>query len=180
MSIQLKKVFKELRFYLMAIICALVFRHEVLLHAEVPTPSMVPTVQSHDHILVNCFIYKFQEPEIGDIIAFYHREDPDSWFPAKYLKRIIACPGDTINLLDGKVYVNDDLLDESLYLADDIATYSHSWPLPYTLSEDEYFVMGDNRSISFDSRYWGPVSKKEIIGEAECIIFPFDKIGKLQ
>ena len=112
------------------------------------------------------------------LLLFYHKEE-DKLFPTKYLKRVIACPHDTIDIRDGKVYVNDTLIDESAYLSDSIQTYERLFELPYTLSDNEYFVMGDNREISNDSRIWGTVDRRDILGKAEWVFFPFNDIHKL-
>jgi len=176
---KLKSILSEVRFFLMVILVAFVFQHNVALHASVPTPSMSPTVKVGDHLLVNCLTYKFNDPMQGDIITFYHKET-DKIFPVKYLKRVIACPNDTIDIKDNTIYVNDIALDESAYLLEGVNTYAYAFDFPYTLPENQYFVMGDNREDSADSRFWGTVDRKDILGKAEYVIFPFNDIHELK
>ena len=174
----LKNLLSDIRLFIICIIIVLVFQHNVGLQAAVPSGSMEPTVNTGDHIIVNCLTYKFNDPKPGEIIAFYHKEE-GKILPIKYLKRVIACPHDTVDIRDGKVYVNDNLIDESAYLADSIQTYERIFELPYTLSDNEYFVLGDNRDISNDSRIWGTVDRDDILGKAEFVFFPFNDAHKL-
>lgn len=178
-TIKLKNILSEIRFFIMVILIVLVFQHNVGLHAAVPSGSMEPTVQTGDHLIVNCLTYKFNDPQIGDIIAFYHHSE-DKLLPQKFLKRIIACPNDTIDIRDNVIYVNDVALDESAYLSSDVNTYPYLFNFPYTLPDGQYFVLGDNREFSNDSRFWGTVDRKDILGKAEYVIFPFNDIHKLK
>ncbi len=129
---------------------------------------MVPTLDVGDRVLVARFIYHFDKPSRGDIVVFRWPGDSKTVF----IKRIIGVPGDTISLKDGRVYINGKELDEP-YVAKENGqqaatdpapmvtgtTMSQPWSLqqPYTVPADSYFVMGDNRTASDDSRVWGPV-----------------------
>lgn len=177
-KITLKGFLNDVKLFIMCILVVLVFQHNVGLQAGVPTGSMEPTVNTGDHIIVNCLTYKFNDPKPGEIIAFYHKEE-GKFFPIKYLKRVIACPHDTVDIRNGKVYVNDTLIDESRYLSEDIETNEFLFELPYTLGDDEYFVLGDNRAISNDSRVWGTVDRSDILGKAELVFFPIKDAHKL-
>lgn len=129
--------------------------------------SMEPTLHSGEYLIVEKVSYRFTEPERGDVIVFdypLHTEDD-------YVKRIVGLPGDKITITDGVVMVNDLPLEESYTLTD--TPGSQTW----TVSEDSYFVMGDNRRGSSDSRSWGELKKEYIIGRVWMIYWPLKDIG---
>lgn len=120
--------------------------------------------------------YQFSEPKRGDIIIFKYPDDEEE----KYVKRIIGLPGETVRISNAKVYIDDSetpLQEE--YLKDEwtVAT----GPFEFQVPEGCYFVMGDNRNDSWDARYWDNtyVAREKIIGKAEWVYFPFDRIGSL-
>ncbi|GHU41813.1 signal peptidase I [Clostridia bacterium] len=139
--------------------------------------SMYPVLDNGDQVLVNRFIPHLIQPKANDIIAFLPNGNQQSHYS---IKRVIAVPGDTVQIKDGKIYVNDELfvdvnprpLIENAYLAEE----------PVTVGEDEYFVLGDNRNSSEDSRYAniGNIKREYIKGKAWFIIAPFTKIGGLK
>ena len=141
--------------------------------------SMAPTLENGEMILMNKFIYRFTEPQRGDIIVFTY-DDPIQG--EEYLiKRVIGLPGDTIEILDGMVYINGTAYDESKYL--EMSTeISGDISYPFLVPEDSYFVMGDNRANSKDSRFSevGAVSKDQIVGKASIRFWPLDRIGFVQ
>ena len=133
--------------------------------ARVDGHSMAPTLADHDRLVVNKLAYRLGDPQRGDIVMLYYPLDPDKSF----VKRVIAEPGDTVRIVDGRVYVNDvALLDD--YVPPEYR--SHDDYGPRVVDEGYYFVMGDHRNNSSDSRHWGPVPKKYIVGKVQLRWWP--------
>jgi signal peptidase I len=170
-----------------ALLLALLIRAFVIQAFKIPTGSMIPTLVVGDHILVNKFIYgvkvpftddkvlPLKEPEREDIIVFKYPEDPSRDF----IKRIVAVGGDTIESKDKVIYINGEPVKEPyVQHTDDSIRPGGVEPRdnfgPITVPEDEYFVMGDNRDQSYDSRYWGFVDEEAIKGEALIIYWSWD------
>lgn len=159
-----------------AILVALVLKNFVIINATVPTGSMENTIMPGDDLFGFRLAYQFSEPQRGDIIIFKYPDDEEE----KYVKRIIGLPGETVRIENAKVYINDSKtpLQED-YLKDEwtVAT----GPFEFEVPEGCYFVMGDNRNDSWDARYWDNtyVAKEKIIGKAEWIYYPFNRIGEL-
>lgn len=129
-----------------------------------------------EYFLTNKITYKFNEPKKGEVVVFKAPQNEDY----DYIKRIIAIPGDTIKIREGKVYVNGELLDESAYLTPDSFTSAgHFLKEGEEIStpQGKYFVLGDNRNHSSDSREWGFVPFKNIIGKAWFRYWPINKLG---
>lgn len=145
-------------------------------NTKVSGHSMDPTLNDGDFLVINKFIYNFVKPAQGDIIVFPHNGDKKEIF----IKRIIGLPGDSIELKKGKVYINGAELKED-YL-DSVNQTLGNIQYPFTVPESEYFVMGDNRNNSFDSRYVevGTVPIKDIIGKASIRLWPFNQFGFLK
>ncbi|MCE5203288.1 MAG: signal peptidase I [Coriobacteriales bacterium] len=139
----------------------------------IPSGSMVPTIEISERVLANKFIYRFSDPEPGDIVVF---DDPTGTVPT-LIKRVIATEGQTVDIVDDKVYVNGKPLDEPY-------TYGKPSepgpvPLPVTIPKDHVWVMGDNRTNSADSRFFGPVPLSSVHGRAVLRIWPLDRFAKL-
>jgi signal peptidase I len=133
--------------------------------ARVDGLSMAPTLDDQDRLIVNKLVYQFGDPQPGDIVMLYYPVDPDKMF----VKRVIAQEGDTVRIVDGRVYVNE------LPLADDYVPSefrSHDDLGPTVVQPGYYFVMGDHRNNSLDSRHWGPVPKKYIVGKVNVRWWP--------
>ena len=159
-----------------AILVALVLKNFVIINATVPTGSMENTIMPGDDLFGFRLAYQFSEPKRGDIIIFKYPDDEEE----KYVKRIIGLPGETVRISNAKVYIDDSetpLQEE--YLKDEwtVAT----GPFEFQVPEGCYFVMGDNRNDSWDARYWDNTygAREKIIGKAEWVYFPFDRIGSL-
>ena len=133
--------------------------------ARVDGLSMAPTLEDHDRLIVNKLVYELGEPRPGDIVMLYYPLNPDKSF----VKRVIAEEGDTVRIIDGRVYVNDIPLQDD-YVKPDFRSHD-DWG-PQVIPEGYDFVMGDNRSNSSDSRSWGMVPKKYIIGKVQIRWWP--------
>lgn len=138
---------------------------------QVNGQSMYPTFIDKEYVLTNLFILKFEKPKRGDVIVFKAPNNKEK----DYIKRVIGIPGDTISLNDNNVYLNNRKLDESAYLKDEVKTYAGSFLTiggEITVPQNQYFVLGDNRSASSDSREWGFVKESEIIGKSFVVYWP--------
>jgi signal peptidase I len=134
--------------------------------ARVEGQSMAPTLADQDRLIVNKAAYRFfEEPQIGDIVMLYYPLNPDKSF----VKRVIAEEGDTVRVVDGRVYVNDVPMRDDFVPAE---YRSHDDWGPQVIPEGYYFVMGDHRNNSSDSRHWGFVPKKYIIGKVQVRWWP--------
>jgi len=136
----------------------------------IPSESMVPTLEVGDRIFVNRFVYRFTEPERGDIVVFDSLETDD-----ELVKRVVAVPGDRVRVRNGVLRVNGDFLEEPYAVP--VVFPDGSEFGPTRLSEGEVFVMGDNRGNSRDSRFFGPVPLENIEGEAFFMFWPPSRIG---
>lgn len=131
--------------------------------------SMYPTYKDGESLMADKISYKLTEPQRGDVIIFKYSDTRD------FIKRIIGLPGEKVTLKDGYIYINNEKLDESTYLENTVYTngeeYLHEGET-ITLENDEYFVCGDNRQHSYDSRGFGPIKKTDIKGKAWFIYYP--------
>ena len=133
--------------------------------ARVEGMSMAPTLEDQDRLIVNKLIYRISSPHRGDIVMLYYPNNPDKSF----VKRVIAEENDLVRIVDGKVYVNDGLVDDA-YVPSEFRSHD-DWG-PSMIGEGYYFVMGDHRNNSSDSRHWGLVPKKYIIGKVQVRWWP--------
>lgn len=171
-----------------ALILALIIRAYVVQAYKIPSGSMLPTLLIGDHILVNKFIFGtgvpfmderilvFKELEKGDIIVFEYPKDPDRDF----IKRVIAVDGEKVEIKNKKIFINGDQIDDPWgnFTDSNIQNYRDNFG-PVVVPEDNYFVMGDNRDNSHDSRFWGFVQKNQVKGEAFIIYFSWNGEGNL-
>jgi signal peptidase I len=133
--------------------------------ARVDGLSMAPTLEDHDRLIVNKLVYELGEPRPGDIVMLYYPLNPEKMF----VKRVIAQEGDTVRIVDGHVYINDLPLHDDYVPA---AFRSHDDFGPEVVKQGYYFVMGDHRNNSSDSRHWGLVPKKYIVGKVKLRWWP--------
>ena len=148
----------------MAVVMALVIRAFVLQACYIPSGSMEPTLEPGDFILANRMVYDFHPPRRGDIIVFPFPRD-EHW---DFVKRVVGLPGDLVECRDGQVWVNGQPLHEG-YLARGTGTPGTTDLAPFRVPPGQLFVLGDNRTASLDSRYWGTVDEHKVIGKAFLI-----------
>lgn len=140
---------------------------------KVEGTSMMPSLEDQERIFVNKFVYRLEPIERGDIVVFRYPRDPSK----SYIKRVIGMAGDRIRIDGGQVYVNNEALDEDY--VPPAYTDSRSYP-EIAVPENSYFVLGDHRSMSNDSRDFGPVNQSFIYGKAVFGYWPMDKLGRVR
>lgn len=176
-----KSVVKEILSSSVYLLCVLIATyliiHYVGQRTEVQGSSMEPTLQDADNLIVDKITYRFREPQRFDIIVFPFQYEEDTY----YIKRIIGMPGERVRIdWDGTIYIDGEVLEENYGLE---VIQDPGWAADEIfLGEDEYFVLGDNRNNSTDSRaeLVGNIHKDDIIGRAWVRIYPFEKFGKLR
>jgi len=164
-----------------AVVLALIIRTFIVQAFKIPTGSMRPTLIEGDRILVNKFIYRFKKPKRGDIVVFKYPEDPKKDF----IKRLIATEGDTVRIIDGNIWVDGVLIEDpetirGIYYYNKPNTVYGDEGKVIKVPKNSYFVLGDNSASSRDSRYWGFVPKKYLVGKAFIIYWPFTRFRILK
>lgn len=172
------KVWDYAKSIIIALAIALVIRAFVVQAFRIPSGSMIPTLLVGDHILVNKVVYRIRDPKRQEVIVFKFPLDPKK----DYIKRVIALPGDKIFIHNKMVYINSSFLREPYIQHSDTRIIPGELQPrdnygPIMVPSGSYFVMGDNRDSSFDSRYWGFVSRKAIVGKAMVIYFSWNPHG---
>jgi signal peptidase I len=157
---------------IIAVVLAVAIRFFLFEPFMIPTGSMEPTLQPDDRIIVNKFTYRFHEPQRGDIIVFKYPLDPK----VIYIKRLIAFAGETVEIKNGEMLINGKRIPEQ-YLPQGIKAYDYG---PQTVPEHSFFVLGDNRNNSQDSRYWGALPDKNVLGKAIILFWPPDRFGTIK
>jgi signal peptidase I len=201
-----QKIWEYTKAIITAVILALIIRTFCVQAFKIPSGSMIPTMLVGDHLLVNKIIYGtpvdipftditvfhmpgFRTPERGEVIVFKYPEDPTRDF----IKRVVAVEGDTVQLIDKKLYVNGRYVQEPyVQYTDNSMRLGRLEPRdyfgPFLVPKNKLFMMGDNRDNSYDSRWWGYVDIKQVRGKAMIIYwswnsdksFPrFDRLGSL-
>ena len=149
----------------LSVCVALFLNGFVIVNARVTSGSMENTIMTKDRVLGLRFPYWFSDPQQGDIVIFKYPDDESQ----NYIKRIIGMPGDTVEIVEGLVYINGELLDEPYLRETPRGSFG-----PYEVPEGHYFMLGDNRNNSRDSRYWNNkyVSEEQILGKAYWVYYP--------
>lgn len=183
-----KSVFREyFEAICIAVLLALFIRTFVVQAFKIPSGSMLPTLLIGDHLLVNKFMYgvrmpftgklliPFNEPERGDVVVFRFPKDRS----VDYIKRVIGTPGDTVEIREKKVYINGEPIEDPYaHISTPSVLNANASPRdnfgPVLVPDDRIFVMGDNRDNSYDSRFWGFVDQKDILGKAFILYWSWD------
>ena len=167
-----KELWDYAKIIIVVFVIAFLLGHFVYINARVPSGSMEQTIMTGDRVFGNRLAYKTKDPERFDIVIFKYPDDPSQLF----VKRVIGLPGETVNIVDGKVYINDseEPLDDRFCPETPQGSFG-----PYEVPEGCYFMLGDNRNHSMDSRYWMNtfVEKDAIEAEVAIRYWPLNKIG---
>ena len=169
-----------------ALIIALVVKTFLFQAFYIPSDSMVPTLKTNDRVIVNKLSYKLHSVHRGDIVVFKTPKGPDGQpidpTIKDLVKRVIGLPGDIVSAKDGRILINGKVLDESYLpagtLSDCTGFAAQCFPTR-AIPADHYWVMGDNRTESRDSRYFGAITKSEIVGRVFVRIWPLNRLGLL-
>ena len=169
----LQNVLEYLLYIVGAIVVCLLIIRFVAVRSVIEGSSMFPTFKDKENVIVEKISYYFHGPERYDVIVFELKDNPQEHF----VKRVIGLPGETVQILNGYVYINGEKLEDDDFCNELIAN-AYTAKDPITLGEDEYFCMGDNRNHSNDSRSKsvGPVTKKQILGRVCFRFWPLDRI----
>jgi signal peptidase I len=171
-------IWEILKLTVIALLIVVPIRYYVFQPFIVKGQSMEPNFENGDYLIIDEISYRFREPQRGEVIVFKYPLDPSQ----RYIKRIIGLPGETIQIENDKViiYQNNSkplVLNESSYLPSYIQT---SGNFSVTLNKNEYFVLGDNRLSSYDSRRWGPLPREDIIGRVFIRAWPITALAKIE
>ncbi|YAI81678.1 MAG: signal peptidase I [cyanobacterium endosymbiont of Rhopalodia sterrenbergii] len=171
------RLLENIQIVVVAVILSFIIRTFIAEPRYIPSESMLPTLEEGDRLVVEKVSYYFHPPQRGDVVVFeppvqlrlqgYKKEQA-------FIKRVVGIGGETVAVVDGKVYINNQLISEDYILE------SPSYNLkPITIPDSKLFVMGDNRNNSNDSHIWGFLPQENVIGHAVFRFFPFQRIGNV-
>ncbi len=175
-----KSILRELGSWLLYLLFVLAFSYVIITYVgqrtRVDGESMETTLHNNDNLLVDKISYRFREPKRFEIIVFPYQYRENTF----YIKRIIGLPGETVQVMDGYVYIDGEQLDE--HYGNELMENPGIAAEPLTLGEDEYFVLGDNRNHSSDSRdpSVGVIKRENLLGRAWIRIWPFNRFGAIK
>ncbi|MDD5032794.1 MAG: signal peptidase I [Candidatus Pacebacteria bacterium] len=167
-----RSLWEFVKFFIIAGIIVVPLRLWIAQPFIVSGSSMYPNFENGEYLIIDEFSYKFKAPQRGEVIVFRYPDDPSKFF----IKRIVGLPGERVEIKNNSIYAYNNEFPEGImlqesYLPEEMRTTN----LTMLLSNDQYFVMGDNRGMSSDSRSWGPLKKDLIIGRAWIRLWPFNK-----
>ncbi len=161
-----------IRFAIITLIIVIPIRAYIAQPFIVSGASMVPTFHNGEYLIIDELSYRFQSPERGEVVVFRYPENPSKFF----IKRIIGLPGETVTITDQAITITKDQVTETLNESYALTSTPYH-PVKVELKADEYFMMGDNRDVSSDSRIWGPVKYDLIKGQVFVRLLPITKIA---
>ena len=174
----MKKIFSFLweTFKILIVALAIVFpiRYFLFQPFLIRGQSMEPNFENCDYLIVDELSYWLRDPQRGEVVVFKYPRNPSQ----RYIKRIIGLPGETVEIKDGQIIVSGKVLDETVYLPEEVFTDNKGFT-KITLAKDQYFVLGDNRTFSSDSRIWGVLERDKIIGRAYFRLWPVAAVAKI-
>jgi len=177
MKAALAFIWEILNIVILAAIIVLPIRYFLFQPFLVKGQSMEPNFENGDYLIVDELSFKFREPQRGEVVVFKYPKNPSQ----RYIKRIVGLPGEVVDIKDGKVTITNtqgtQILDESQYLSPFVQTFGN---LQVALKSNEYFVLGDNRIASSDSRSWGLVPREDIVGSVFLRVWPFAALAKFE
>lgn len=169
-------IWEVLKIFIIASVIVLPIRYFLFQPFIVKGDSMAPNFQSGDYLIVDELSYRFSDPQRGEVIVFKYPKDTTQ----RFIKRVIGLPGETVDIKNGSITIFKDgksfVLDEK-YLPSDLKTYGD---VNTVLGSNEFFVLGDNREFSYDSRRWGSVPREDIIGKALLRILPLAALSEFK
>jgi signal peptidase I len=173
-------IWEIIKIVIIALLIVIPIRYFLFQPFLVRGQSMEPNFENGDYLIIDEISYRLKEPQRGEVIVFRYPDQPSQ----RFIKRIIGLPGETIEIKDGKVMIIKDdqteVLDESQYLPKGLETKSGIQGDKFSIPDNKFFVLGDNRSVSADSRSWGLLPRENIIGRVYLRIWPFTAFAKVE
>jgi len=170
------KILREIGITILIAVAIFVPLKSTIQGYRVQYSCMLPSIEDGDWIIVNKASYSFSDPKRGDVIVFNPGEGVSSQYP--FIKRIIALPGETVEIKNGQVFINNIPINEPYIFPEPPRANKDLGP--QKMRDSQYFVLGDNRNNSNDSRSWGPISRSDIIGKAKFVYWPPGKWGPIK
>ena len=171
-------IWEVIKIVVIALVIVIPVRYFLFQPFLVNGQSMEPNFENGDYLIVDEISYRFHDPQRGDVIVFGYPGNPST----RLIKRVIGLPGETVEIKEGKVTIikeNTEVLDESQYLPEGLETQPGVKGDKFSIPEDEFFVLGDNRQLSSDSRIWGLLPRQNIIGRVYLRLWPFKELSKI-
>jgi len=166
-------IWEILKIVIIALVIVIPIRYFLFQPFIVKGQSMEPNFENGNYLIIDELSFRFRDPQREEVVVFRYPRNPSQ----RFIKRIIGLPGEKIEIKAGSIMVNDQILDESEYLPFGLQTPGN---IQISLNENEYFVLGDNRISSFDSKQWGPLPRKNIIGRVYFRAWPFTALAKFE